>query len=127
MRSLSPIVPGFWRVDLGVVNAYVSSWQDQWVLIDTGNPGDQTDILRALRQLGVDPQDLSAIIVTHHHPDHAGGLAALIEATGAEAWMHPADAAEVRVGNGTRDVILTSGLLNWTLNRLFIRPKPERY
>lgn len=41
------------------------------------DPGDATPVQEALRALEL---DLTAILVTHHHPDHIGGLKALQEA-----------------------------------------------
>ena len=48
--------------------------------------GEETSILvdcsikpvRRLREAGIDFQDLSALIITHFHPDHVGGLANLL-------------------------------------------------
>jgi len=47
------------------------------------DPGDAQPVLEALQQLGV---QLEAILVTHHHLDHTGGVAALREATGAKVF-----------------------------------------
>lgn len=44
------------------------------------DPGDADPVLKALQQDGL---RLDAILVTHHHPDHTGGVAALRDATGA--------------------------------------------
>lgn len=47
------------------------------------DPGDAGPVLEALRQ---ERLRLHAILVTHHHPDHTGGVAALREATGAQVY-----------------------------------------
>jgi hydroxyacylglutathione hydrolase len=47
------------------------------------DPGDAQPVLEALQHLSV---QLEAILVTHHHADHTGGVAALREATGAKVF-----------------------------------------
>ncbi len=44
------------------------------------DPGDAQPVLQALQELDL---QLQAILVTHHHADHVGGVAELREATGA--------------------------------------------
>ncbi len=53
------------------------------------DPGDASPVLAGLRQASA---QLEAILVTHHHADHTGGVAALREATGAAVygpWNEP--------------------------------------
>jgi hydroxyacylglutathione hydrolase len=45
------------------------------------DPGDSHVVFEAIERLGV---QLEAILVTHHHADHTGGVADLREATGAQ-------------------------------------------
>lgn len=40
------------------------------VVIDPGMVPDQRDILEPLRRLGVDPAEVSDVVLSHHHPDH---------------------------------------------------------
>ena len=127
MPLLSPVVSGLWRIDLGIVNAYLVAGEDQMVLVDVGPPGSEAKIVEALAELRLPPQAVGTVVVTHHHSDHAGALAAVLEATEAEAWMTAEDAAEVRAGNAFRPYRPASGLLNWALERALIRPSPERY
>jgi hydroxyacylglutathione hydrolase len=59
-----------------------------WVLHDghralVVDPGDAQPVLAFLRQSGL---KLDAILVTHHHPDHVGGVDAVRDATGARVY-----------------------------------------
>ncbi|CAN7347952.1 hydroxyacylglutathione hydrolase [Acidovorax sp. Leaf78] len=47
------------------------------------DPGDSVPVVQALQRLGV---QLQAILVTHHHADHVGGVDALRDATGAVVY-----------------------------------------
>jgi hydroxyacylglutathione hydrolase len=47
------------------------------------DPGDAAPVLAALAEGGL---QLEAILVTHHHPDHVGGVDALRDATGARVF-----------------------------------------
>jgi hydroxyacylglutathione hydrolase len=47
------------------------------------DPGDAQPVLACLQRDGL---QLEAILVTHHHPDHIGGVDALRDATGAKVW-----------------------------------------
>ena len=65
------------------------------VLIDAGLP--LTRLARALRELGCDPADLDAVLLTHEHSDHVRGLAELrAAAPGLPIHATPATARAVR-------------------------------
>lgn len=59
------------------------AFQDNYIwLLQNGrfaaavDPGDETPVLEHLARHGL---ELRAILLTHHHPDHTGGVAALVE------------------------------------------------
>jgi glyoxylase-like metal-dependent hydrolase (beta-lactamase superfamily II) len=116
---LTQIAPGVHLISLGVVNAYLVDG-DELALVDTGTAADPQTILAAVREHGRNPSDLRHILVTHCHPDHAGGLSALKRLTGAAAYMHPLSATVVRGDETGRPLRAAPGLLNGILWRAFM-------
>ena len=81
--AIEEIAAGLFLIDLGfqgrkeVVAAYLLVSDDELVLIETG-PGSTIDNLRkAMRRIGFTFQDLTRVLVTHIHLDHAGAAGLL--------------------------------------------------
>lgn len=96
------LAPGLWRVPTApfdLVNSYIVSADDgSLTVVDTGMRNAPPRILAALRELGRDPRDVTTIVLTHAHSDHAGGAARLAEETGTGITAHPGDAGYVESG-----------------------------
>ncbi len=90
-------LPAVVSVPLGLTTTFIV--RDRSVLlVDTGNPGDETAILAAMRKAGIRPDEVSLILVTHGHPDSYGSAEALRELTAAPVAVHEADAGAMRLG-----------------------------
>ena len=92
------VLPGLWRLRLplpwpGVPhgNAYAIAAGDGVVLVDTGlhEPGSIRQLELALDQAGLRLEHVRLVICTHAHSDHYGQAASIMQASGAELWMHP--------------------------------------
>jgi glyoxylase-like metal-dependent hydrolase (beta-lactamase superfamily II) len=117
--SVKQIVPGLYTILLGPVNAFLID-SDELTLIDTGYAKNTEKIMKAVQAIGRQPADIRHILITHCHPDHAGGLAAIKRSTNAPAYMHPADAAIVRKGKVPPHLKPAPGFINNILFRIFI-------
>ena len=79
--------PKFWAY------VYVLQKDDENILIDSGS-GTETsheDLLNGLKQAGLQPLDLTYILLTHAHIDHYGGLTRLKPLTNAKIGCHELD------------------------------------
>lgn len=65
---------------------------DKLVLVDTSADADAGKVLDYLAKIKVAPKDLSTIFITHTHPDHVGGLAAIKHGSPAKVASHRIEA-----------------------------------
>lgn len=75
-----------------------------WVV----DPGDMTPVQATLHELRL---ELRGILLTHHHPDHTGGVEGLVQSTGAEVYGptgEPLPEPVKRVSGGSRVQVLGS-------------------
>lgn len=87
------------------------------VLVDTGIPGSGAKILTQVAEHGIEPGDVSAIVITHAHIDHFGSAAELRRATGAPVVAHVADLGPYTTGR-IREPYLPTGRFGRFLDRL---------
>ena len=59
-------------------NAVLISSETTNVLVDAGLSA--KEIVKRLHVVGIKPSDLDAVLITHEHSDHAGGLRVLLNA-----------------------------------------------
>jgi glyoxylase-like metal-dependent hydrolase (beta-lactamase superfamily II) len=93
------------------------------VLVETGSQTSVPVVLRALAGLGVGPADLAAIVVTHIHLDHAGGVGDLARAfPAATVYVHPEGARHL--ADPTRLVASAARVYGDMLDGLYGRLDP---
>ncbi len=94
-------------------NAFLVVGTESSVLIDAGweDASDHEARMAFLEETGAPP--LAEIIITHHHPDHAGGALAVHRDTGAPMTAHALDRETIERerfhGNATIDAELKAG------------------
>jgi glyoxylase-like metal-dependent hydrolase (beta-lactamase superfamily II) len=92
----------------GITSAYLIAGSAP-CLVETGTATSAQTVVDALHRLGLAPDDLATLVVTHIHLDHAGGVGALARAfPRATVAVHPAGARHLaepeRLLAGTRAV-----------------------
>lgn len=106
-------------ISLPYSNAYLVIDQ-RAILVDAGFPGDAERILRAITQAGITPRDISLLVHTHGHIDHAGATAELTRRIGMPTMIHQADAANLVTG--TNGVVTPRNLEARLVAAMLVRP-----
>ena len=84
------------------VTAFLLTGPEGHVLIDGGYPETAPLIMGSIAKLGFKIADVKVLLNTHAHSDHAGGLRALQEASGAKLWISEGD-SDVMAAGGAGD------------------------
>lgn len=105
---LTPIEPlqisdHVWQIGTANITALLVKTEQGAVLIDGGMPQTAAMLLANMKKLGVAPGDLRFILHSHAHADHAGPLAAVKLATGAQLISNAESAALLERG-GSKDI-----------------------
>ena len=72
-------------------NALLVEADDTRLLLDCGFSAGET--VRRLARLGLAPEQLTAVLVTHEHDDHLGGVARLARKFALPVWATPGTTA----------------------------------
>lgn len=94
---------------------------DTRLLVDCGFSVSEAE--RRLQRLGTDPADVTAILVTHEHGDHIGGVARLARRYGLSVWMTAGTRASGRC-KGCGEVGVFSAHEPFVIGDLEIQPYP---
>lgn len=101
-RAVVQIAPGVHRIPTmgDFINSYAFVDADGSVtLVDCGVKRAPARIVRGLAAIGKHPRDVTRIVLTHAHSDHAGGAAEVLESSSATSvHTHHDDAAFLRSG-----------------------------
>lgn len=94
------IIEGIHRVDeassnLAHSNVYLVINEKDLVVVDTGMPGNAKKIVAYIQKIGHQPSEVSTIILTHYHIDHAGSVKDLKDLVN----------AKIAVGAGDKDFV----------------------
>jgi phosphoribosyl 1,2-cyclic phosphodiesterase len=104
-------------------NALLVEVKTTRILLDCGFG--LADATRRLGRLGVAPQDLGAIVVTHEHEDHIGGVARFARKHGVPIWLTPGTLRGLEgLFDTDVDVCLIRGYAGFAVRDICIQPFP---
>ncbi len=100
------IAGNLYYVGANDVAAFLITGAEGHVLLDGGYPGTAPMIMASIAKLGFDIRDVRVLLNSEPHQDHAGGLAELQKASGAELWASEASAYALASGGDDPDIAL---------------------
>ena len=107
------------------VNAFIVRGQRS-IIVDTGIPGYEDKILKAMDEKGIKPADISLILITHGHHDHYGSAFTLKKKTGVPIAIHKADSEPLQTGvNPALIPIGATGKIMVGLSKVIKMPETE--
>lgn len=118
------LADGVWRIDLAFwVSAYVLANDGHGdggglTLVDTGTRGMGPRLVRSIRMLGMDPGQVSDVLLTHWHLDHAGAASRFAESSAGPAlWAGEQDLPVIAGRLGPADACPDAGAFARFLHR----------
>ena len=95
MAKVTQLSPGLWQISLPflgeheIIGSYLLAGENELAILDPG-PGSTLDaLLDSIRDAGFDPQNVTHILATHVHLDHAGAAGSLVrQLPKAQVYVH---------------------------------------
>jgi glyoxylase-like metal-dependent hydrolase (beta-lactamase superfamily II) len=95
------VADGVHRITGGVTNFYLIEDNGKYTIVDAGAPHDWALLGTALRELGAQPSDLDAVLLTHSHSDHVGFAEQARNEASAAVWIHETETDAAKTGKAS--------------------------
>jgi metallo-beta-lactamase class B len=92
------IADGVYWVGSADLSSYLFTSSAGHILIDAPLEENVDLVLRNVERLGFEARDIEVLIASHGHYDHTGGMASMLERTGAQLLLSPEEAKLVGAG-----------------------------
>jgi glyoxylase-like metal-dependent hydrolase (beta-lactamase superfamily II) len=84
------------KVTYGSTNHYLVGYRGGRLLVDAGYAGSLPQLRYSLKRYGIESSSVRHVMLTHHHPDHAGLTQEVKRAFGARLIIHEAQIPYLR-------------------------------
>lgn len=101
-----PLVCEVITLKLGIANSFIIK-QKGIILVDTGINVETETFIKLFAEKGIDPREISLIIITHGHTDHFAHINTLKKLTGARILCHKNAVQAIETGKGSEVVART--------------------
>ena len=95
MAKVTQLSPGLWQISLPflgeheIIGSYLLAGENELAILDPGPSSTLDALLDSIRDAGFDPQNVTHILATHVHLDHAGAAGSLVhQLPKAQVYVH---------------------------------------
>ncbi|HXU30574.1 MAG TPA: subclass B3 metallo-beta-lactamase [Thermoanaerobaculia bacterium] len=107
------IAGNLYYVGASDASAFLITGPEGHIVLDGGYPTTASMIMASIAKLGFNVKDVKVLLNSEPHPDHAGGLGVIQQASGAELWASEASAVTLASGGDDPDGFLPLRALVW--------------
>ncbi len=100
------IAGNFYYVGANDLAAYLITGPEGHIVLDGAKASTAPMIMASIAKLGFDIKHVKVLLNSNPRPDHAGGLSALQQASGAKLWASEASAGVIAAGGDDPDLAL---------------------
>ncbi len=132
MSAVTQLSPGTWQISLPfqgepeIIGSYLLAGGNELAIIDPGPSSMLEHLLAAIREAGFEPEDVTHILATHVHLDHAGAAGSLVRRMPrAQVYVHSKGAPHLL--DTTRVVASATRIYGARMHSLWgeIEPTPQ--
>jgi glyoxylase-like metal-dependent hydrolase (beta-lactamase superfamily II) len=102
LANVASLSPGTWQISLpfqgesDIIGSYLLAGEQELTIIDPGPGSTYEALLAAIQEAGFAPQEVTHILLTHIHLDHAGATGTLLQhMPRAQVYVHSKGAAHL--------------------------------
>lgn len=107
------IAGNFYYVGATDASAFLITGPEGHIVIDAGYPTTAALVIASIEKLGFNIKDVKVLLNSEPHPDHAGGLGVLQQASGAALWASEASAVTLASGGDEPELLLPMRAVVW--------------